>query len=70
MKSHKSSGPPVDLAGPIASGDPKGLEVDTTTNKRVLRDIHLHIVEQAAKIVTQRSMLDGNIFSHASNRPP
>ena len=58
--------PLLALAGPIASGDPKGLQVDTTTNKRVLRDIHLQIMEQVAKIVTQRKMLDGNFLMHGS----
>ena len=44
--------------------DLKELGVDTTASKRILRDIHLHSVESAAKMVTQRRIMDRDVFSH------
>ena len=45
-----------------AKDDLKELGVDTTTSRRVLRDIHLHSVEYVAKTVTQRRNMDRTVF--------
>ncbi len=53
-----------------AHKDMQELGVSVTAAKTTLRAIHLHSVESAVKIITQRRILDRQKLLHAQVRPP
>ena len=50
--------------------DLEELGVDSTTCKALLKQIHLHSVEVAAKIIVQRRVLDSQKLLSSATRPP
>ncbi len=53
-----------------AAEDMRLLGVDMTSMKNMLRAIHLHSVECAVNIITQRRIMDRQKLLHSTDRPP
>ena len=53
-----------------AAEDLRLLGVHTTSVKDTLRAVHLHSVECAVGIITQRRIMDRQKLLHSTNRPP
>ena len=47
-----------------------GLGVESTACKATLKEVHLHSIEVAAKIVVQRRVMDSQKLSGSTRRPP